>query len=124
MAGLQIGWPEDAPTFAGRLRVEASDDLGVWRTLVDAAPIANLRAGDARLIERRIETRHLKAKFWRLLRGVGEQAPFEITSVTAEPAGDRHEVGRPAFAGEWRPGDRQASANSSSTWVGTFPSIA
>jgi hypothetical protein len=99
IAGLQIGWPEDAPTFAGRLRVEASDDLGVWRTWVDAAPVANLRAGDARLIERRIETRPLKSKFWRLS-WVGERAPFEITSITAEPAGDRHEIGRPAFSVE------------------------
>ncbi len=97
IASLQLAWPDDAPTFAGRIRVEASEDLGAWRTVVDAAPIANLRAGDARLIERRIETRHLKSKFWRLS-WVGEQAPFEITAVTAEPAGDRHDVGRPTFA--------------------------
>lgn len=97
IASLQIGWPDDAPTFAGRIRVEASDDLGVWRTVVAAAPIANLRAGDARLIERRIETTHSKSKFWRLS-WVGDPAPFEITTVTAEPASDRHEVSRPAVA--------------------------
>ncbi len=99
LAGLQIGRPDEAPTFAGRLRVESSDDLGEWRTLVDAAPIANLRAGEDRLIERRIETRYSRAKFLRLS-WVGESAPFEINSVTAEPAGDRHEVGRPSFAVE------------------------
>jgi hypothetical protein len=94
---MQIGWPDDAPEFAGRLRVEASDDLGYWQTLVDAAPIANLRAGDARLVERRIETRAMRSKFWRLS-WVGEQAPFEIASVTVEPAGDRADVGRPSLA--------------------------
>jgi hypothetical protein len=97
ISGIQIGWPEDAAEFAGRLRVEASDDLGYWQTLVEAAPIANLRAGDARLVERRIETRPMRSKYWRLS-WVGEQAPFEITSVTAEPAGDREDVGRPSLA--------------------------
>jgi hypothetical protein len=102
ISGMQIGWPDDAPEFAGRLRVEASDDLGYWQTLVDAAPIANLRAGDARLIERRIETRPMRSKYWRLS-WVGENAPFEITSVTAEPAGDREDVGRPSLAIEGVP---------------------
>jgi hypothetical protein len=95
ISALQIGWPTDAPQFAGRLKVEASDDLGYWQTLVDGAPIANLRAGDSHLIERRIETRLMRAKFWRLS-WVGERAPFEITSVTAEPAGDRQDIGRPS----------------------------
>jgi hypothetical protein len=97
VAAFQLGWAEDAPQFAGRLKVEASDDLGYWQTLIDAAPIANLRAGDSRLIERRVETPRMSSKFWRLS-WVGERAPFEITSVTAEPAGNRENIGRPSFS--------------------------
>ena len=102
IAGFVIGWPDDAPQFAGRLKVEGSDDLGYWQTLVEAAPIANLRAGESRLVERRIETRFMRSKFWRLS-WVGERAPFQITSVTAEPAGNKQEVGRPSLSVEGMP---------------------
>jgi hypothetical protein len=82
---FDLGWADDAPEFAGRLRVEGSDTLGNWRTVVDAAPIANLRAGDARLVERRINV-SARAKYWRLT-WVGARAPFEITSVNAHTGG-------------------------------------
>jgi hypothetical protein len=97
LSALQVEWPQDAPQFAGRLRVEASDDLGSWRSLVDAAPIANLRAGEFQLIEQRIEMRFTRAKFWRLT-WVGPRAPFEITALIAEPAGSRQEIGRPSLS--------------------------
>lgn len=84
IAMLEVAWPDDAPDFAGRLRIEASDDLGTWQTVVTGAPIANLRAGDARIVERRVELAGMSAKFWRLS-WADAPAPFEITSVTAEP---------------------------------------
>ena len=102
IAGLVIGWPDDAPEFAGRLKVEGSDDLAYWQTFVQGAPIANLRAGESRLVERRIETPLMRSKFWRLS-WVGEPSPFEITSVTAEPAGDRQDIGRPSLVAEGAP---------------------
>jgi hypothetical protein len=102
ISALQIGWPDDAPQFAGRIKIEASDDLGTWQTLVDSAPIANLHAGASKLIERRVETRHMRSKFWRLS-WVGERAPFEITSVVAELAGNREEIGRPSLSVEGVP---------------------
>lgn|GEM_PF-278783 len=96
IAALELSWAEDAPVFAGRLRVEASDDLGSWRTVADAAPVANLRAGEARLIEQRVEFPPTRSKFWRLA-WAGEHAPFEITSVTVEPAVDLVEADRPTL---------------------------
>ena len=66
MSALQMGWSDDAMDFAGRLQVEASDDLDVWYTITPGAPIANLHAGDAKLIERRIELPAVRAKFLRL----------------------------------------------------------
>jgi Protein of unknown function (DUF3999) len=85
VAALQLDWPDDAPDFAGRLKVEASDSLGDWRPVVEAAPIANLHANPGKLIEQRIELSPTKARFWRLS-WVGGAAPFVLTSVHAEPA--------------------------------------
>lgn len=93
VAAFNLSWPADAPDFAGHLRIEASDDLGIWRTVVFSAPIANLHAGDARIIERRAELAPAKAKYWRLS-WPDTPAPFELTSITAEPAQDRVDVTR------------------------------
>lgn len=97
VSALHMGWRDDAAEFAGQMRVQVSDDLGNWRTVRDAAPVANLRAGELRLVERRIELPQVRAKFWRLS-WVGNQAPFEVVSVTAEPASARAEIGRHTLA--------------------------
>jgi hypothetical protein len=106
LSAFQIEWPEDAPQFAGRLRVEAGDDLGSWQTVVDAAPIANLRAGKLELIEQRIEMRFTRAKFWRLT-WVGPRAPFEISAFVAEAAGNLQEIARPSLSFDGSPVDKQ-----------------
>ena len=93
VAAFTLAWPADAPDFAGRVRVEASDDLGIWRAVVFNAPIANLHAGDARIIERRVELTPTTAKYWRLS-WPDTPAPFELTSITAELARDRVDVSR------------------------------
>jgi hypothetical protein len=93
LAAFHLSWPEDAPDFAGRLRVERSDDLGQWRLVVSGAPIANLHAGTARLVERRVDLQSARARYWRLSWD-GEPAPFPLTSVTAEPADARVDVER------------------------------
>jgi hypothetical protein len=90
---LEITWPDNAPDFAGRLRIEASDDLGTWQTVVTGAPIANLHAGDARIVERRVDLAGISAKFWRLS-WADQPAPFPITAVAAEPTRDHVDVPR------------------------------
>ncbi len=107
IAGLQLTWPDDAPDFAGRLRVEASEDLGSWRTVVTGAPVANLRAGEARILERRVELAGVTAKFWRLS-WADAPAPFAITSVVAEAARDHVDLARATLtvAGTTVPGKR------------------
>jgi Protein of unknown function (DUF3999) len=85
VAALQLEWPQDAADFAGRVRVEASDTLGDWRVVSNAAPIANLHSNEERLIEQRVEFSPTKAKYWRLSWS-GATAPFILTSVLAEPA--------------------------------------
>jgi Protein of unknown function (DUF3999) len=85
VSALQLDWPKDAAEYSGRLRVEASDDLASWRTVADAAPIANLRANGQTLIENRVTLSPTKAKFWRIS-WLGAAPTFELTSVLAEPA--------------------------------------
>jgi hypothetical protein len=85
VAALRLEWPQDAADFAGRVRVEASDSLGDWRSVAGANPVANLHSGAGRLVEQRVEFSPTKAKYWRLS-WVGPAAPFVLTSVLAEPA--------------------------------------
>jgi len=66
LSALQLGWPDAASEYTGRLSVEVSDDLAVWRLLVAAAPIANLHANGQTLVANRVEFAPTKAKFWRL----------------------------------------------------------
>lgn len=88
IAAIQLHWPADAADYAGSLRVAAGDTLGAWRTVVEAAPIANLHADGAQLLEDRIEVPATRARFWRLS-WVGRPPPFALTSAAAEPATDR-----------------------------------
>jgi hypothetical protein len=85
VAALQLDWPSDAAEFAGRLQVEGSDDLRAWRTVADAAPVANLHSDGERLVEMRVEFPAARAKFWRLS-WVGAAPSFALTGVRAEPA--------------------------------------
>ncbi len=85
ISGLLLKWPETASEYSGRVRVEASDDLGSWRTVVATAPIANLHANGQALIENRVPLTPTTAKFWRLS-WLGTAPAFELTSVLAEPA--------------------------------------
>ena len=88
--------------FAGHARIEASDDLGIWRTVVFSAPIENLHAGDARIIERRVELSPTQARYWRLS-WPDTPAPFELTTITAEPARDHVDVTRETVTVGGRP---------------------
>jgi Protein of unknown function (DUF3999) len=93
VAAMQLAWPDDAADFTGRLRIDASDDFAVWRTLAGAAPIANLHANGRQLVNNRVELAASRAKYWRLT-WMGKGAPFVLTSVVAEPADSRMEVER------------------------------
>jgi hypothetical protein len=93
LAALQLGLPEGAPDYTGRLGVEVSDDLAAWHSVLASAPIANLHANGQTLVENRVEFVPTKAKFWRLSwRGISPN--FELTSILAEPAGSISEPDR------------------------------
>jgi len=85
VAAIQLHWPEDAADYAGRMRVESAETLGSWRTIVAAAPLANLHADGAALIEDRVELPPTRAPYWRLS-WVGKPPPFRLLSAAVEAA--------------------------------------
>jgi hypothetical protein len=97
VSALQLIWPDNAADFAGRVRVDASDDFASWRMLADYAPIANLHANGQQLVNNRVELAATQAKYWRLS-WIGKSPPFELTSVIAQPADSRVEAERSTLA--------------------------
>jgi hypothetical protein len=93
IAGLQLDWPETDLEFSGRIKIEASDDLNEWRTIVAGAPIVNLRAGGQAIIQNRVALPRTKANFWRLS-WLSAPPAFSVTSISAEPAGSPPEAVR------------------------------
>jgi hypothetical protein len=109
VSAIQLHWPDDAADFAGRVSVEAADTLGLWHRVALAAPIANLHANGAELIEDRVEMIATQAHFFRLSWN-GKPPPFRLTSAALEvtDASDRIErasliVG--AAPGKLKPGE-------------------
>lgn len=65
LRALEFDWSATA-SFAGKLRVEASDDLAAWQMLVGGAPLVSLEVGGQRLQQKRIELPPRKTKYLRL----------------------------------------------------------
>jgi hypothetical protein len=111
ISAMQVRWPDGAPDYAGNIRVEAADVLGSWRIVTDSAPIANLHANGAQLIEDRMEFPATRAKFWRLS-WLGTAPPFDLLSATVEPATvgdtfDRSQIVMTGTPDGTRPGEFQ-----------------
>jgi Protein of unknown function (DUF3999) len=83
VSAIQLHWPDDAADFAGRVSVESADTLGLWHLVAVAAPIANLHANGAELIEDRVEMLATQAQFFRLSWN-GRPPPFRLTSAGVE----------------------------------------
>ncbi|MEQ1774250.1 MAG: DUF3999 domain-containing protein, partial [Burkholderiales bacterium] len=89
LRAIELDW-KAADGFSGKLRIDASDDLSSWRTLVSGAPLLNLEVGGQRLQQKRVEVPHQKAKYLRLAwvnagEGANNAAP-EITAASGELA--------------------------------------
>jgi hypothetical protein len=80
---LHLEW--DGSGFAGRVRVEASDDLARWTTRAADAPVLALVHEGHALGARRIAIPGTRAKYLRLSWPAGQQTP-EFRTVRAEAA--------------------------------------
>ena len=56
----------DAPDFSSQVRVDASDDLQDWRTVVDSATVAQLRQDGQALVRRKVEFVPTLARYLRV----------------------------------------------------------
>jgi hypothetical protein len=86
LRALEFDWEAPAGGFAGKLRVDGSDDLGSWRQLVGAAPLVDLDVGGSRLQQKRVELPRQGVKYLRLSwmpQADGTPVP-ELTGVRAE----------------------------------------
>ena len=87
LRAIEFEWPPVPDGFAGKLRVDASDDLGTWRTVVAAAPLVSLEVAGQRLQQKRVELPQQKVKYLRLswvLQGTQAALP-EFASARGEP---------------------------------------
>jgi hypothetical protein len=81
LRAIELDW-KAADGFSGKLRIDASDDLLNWRTLVSGAPLLNLEVGGQRLQQKRIDVPQQKAKYLRLA-WVNEDAKNVFPEITA-----------------------------------------
>jgi len=87
LRAIEFEWQALPDGFAGKIRIDASDDLGSWSTLVAAAPLVSLEVAGQRLQQKRVELPQQKVKYLRLSwasQGAGAALP-ELTSARGEP---------------------------------------
>lgn len=85
VSAFVVHWAQSDLGYSGHLRIDASEDLGTWRTVVAMAPVVNLRAKGQSIVQNRIELPATQAKFWRLS-WLSAPPPVRLDSVSAEPA--------------------------------------
>jgi len=111
VSAIQLHWPDDAADFAGRVSVESAETLGLWHLVTVAAPIANLHANGAELIEDRVEIPSTQAHFFRLSWN-GKPPPFRLTAAAVEVTDASDRIDRAslivgAATGKNKPGEFQ-----------------
>jgi Protein of unknown function (DUF3999) len=87
MSAIVLAWAPKSGGMNTRIRVEASDDLNQWRTLVGDAPLLDLEYDGRRLVRDRVEFRQLPTKYLRIS-WPAAQAPLQLNAARAE-FGDR-----------------------------------
>jgi hypothetical protein len=87
IAAIVLAWLPKPGGFNTRIRVESSEDLNQWRTLVGDAPLLDLEYDGRHLLRDRIELRQVPARYLRISWAAQAQ-PLQLNAVRAE-FGDR-----------------------------------
>ena len=95
LEALFLDW-EAAEPFAGQARVDASDDLHAWRTVVAGSPVLYLEHDGARFERHRVELGGARGRYLRLS-FTGVPSAFALRQLRLELRPER-----PALAREWR----------------------
>lgn len=96
IAALDFALPETAGAATMRMRIDASDDLAGWRTVMPDATLVDLEVGGQRLTKSRVEIAPVKAKYLRLSWPPG-RAAIDFRAVRGEYADRAVETPR-----QWR----------------------
>src|SRR5450631_980824 len=87
VSAIILAWTPKPGGMNTRVRVETSDDLNQWRTLVGDAPLLDLEYEGRHLLRDRVELRQAPGKYLRISWPTA-QAPLQLEAVRAE-FGDR-----------------------------------
>jgi hypothetical protein len=87
ISAIVLAWAPKSGGMNTRIRVETSDDLDLWRTLVGEAPLLDLEYDGRHLLRDRVEFRQVSARYLRISWPTA-QAPLQLNTVRAE-FGDR-----------------------------------
>jgi hypothetical protein len=90
---LELDWKAIANGFSGSLRVEGSDDLARWSTLIQAAPLVSLEFAGERLEQKRVELPGTRYRYLRLSWPAAQPA-LELTALAGRAAPARVEPER------------------------------
>jgi hypothetical protein len=101
LTALVPQWSAPPENYIGAARVEASDDLKTWRTVIAGASLVYLVQGQTRLQQDRINFLPTKAKYYRVTFGSG--APL-LTAWMMEAPALRSEPRRQSVKAAGRPG--------------------
>jgi hypothetical protein len=85
MQALELDWHEPGAGMSGSLRVEASNDLQRWHTLVSAAPLLSLEFGGHKLVQKTVDLPAARYKYLRLS-WPPSQGTIELTRLSARPS--------------------------------------
>ncbi len=105
MHEIDLDWRDAGAGLSGSLRIEASDDLQHWRTLVPAAPLVSLEFGGHKLVQKTVDVPTAQYKYLRLT-WPSSQAPLELTRFAARPGDTLLEPARQWKQAPVRAGDK------------------
>ncbi len=93
LKSLDLDWQDPDGGFFGHARIEASEDLVQWTTLVAYAPLVRMESGGQRLERRTIDLPTGKRKYLRVSWPAGRTV-LALTAAKAFPAGETLEPAR------------------------------
>ncbi len=105
MHALDLDWVASGAGMSGSLRVEASDDLQHWHTLVSAAPLVSLEFGGHKLVQKTVDLPAAQYKYLRLTWPAGQE-PIELTGLAVRPGDTLLEPARQWKQVQVRPGEK------------------
>jgi hypothetical protein len=82
LSELLVGWSVDTAGFIGKFRVDASNDLDSWRTVVKSTTLAKLETGGQKVAVEKIQLSSVRARYLKIMQLDGSDS-VQISVVQA-----------------------------------------